>query len=61
MGPTDPNFWQTKIIIILISHINISFFTIYISCNLTLVLMDNYKIHKNKNKQKFSALDFIES
>ena len=29
MGPTDPTFWQIKIIMILISHINI-FFTICI-------------------------------
>ena len=30
-GPTDSNFWQAKIIIILILYINISFLTIHIS------------------------------
>ena len=33
-GPSDPHFWQNKIII-LFFYINISFFTIFISCNLT--------------------------
>ena len=33
MGLTNPNFWQTKIII-MISHIKISFFTINISSNI---------------------------
>ena len=28
MGPTNPIFWQIKIIIILISHVNIFLFTI---------------------------------
>ena len=56
MGPTDPNFRQIKIIIILISHINIYFFTIYNSSNW--FFLDYNKIHK---KQKFSAFDIVES
>ena len=53
--PTDHNFWKTKIIIILISSKNISFFfTIFISCNLIFFLFDYNKINK---KQRFSALE----
>ena len=47
--PTDPNFRQTKIIIILISYINISSFTIYISCNLNFFFQIAIKYIKNKN------------
>ena len=56
--PTDPNFRQTKIIIIPISYINISSFTIYISCNLNFFFQITIKYIK---KQKFSALDIVES
>ena len=47
--PTDPNFRQTKIIIIPISYINISSFTIYISCNLNFFFQIAIKYIKNKN------------
>ena len=47
-GLTDPNFWNIKIIIIMISHIYISFF-IFISSSMTFFLLDYSKIHKNKN------------
>ena len=47
---------QLNFLLILISYINISFFTIYISLTL-LFLLANNKTHK---KQKFSALDIVE-
>ena len=60
MGPTDPNFWQIKIII-LISHINIPFLTIYISSNMIFFFQITIKYKKIKNKKKISALDIVES
>ena len=56
-GPTDRNFWQIKITIILISHTNSSFFTNDISSQYDIFLLDHNKIRKNK---KFSALDIVE-
>ena len=49
-GLTDLNFWNIKIIIIIImiSHIYI-FFIIVISSNMIFFLLDYSKIHKNKN------------
>ena len=48
MGLTNPNCWQTEILI-LISYINISFFTSYISSNLTFFFQSTIKYRKNKN------------
>ena len=56
-GPTDPNFWQIKIMI-LISHVNISFSLLCIFLLILSFSLDDNKIHK---KQKFSALDIFES
>ena len=59
MGQTDTNFWQIKITIKLISHINISFFYYHLCFfQYNLFLLDYNKIHK---KQKFGALDVVES
>ena len=60
-GLTNPSFWQIKIITKMISHINISFFLLflflltYIICFFWATIKD---IHK---KQKFCALDILES
>ena len=52
MDPTDPNFWQIQIII-LISHINISLLIIYFSSDMSCKKVDK--------KQAFCTLDIVES
>ena len=47
-GPTNPNFWQIKITIVLISHINI-FFTAYISPNMIFFFEITIEYIKDKN------------
>ena len=54
MDPTEPNFWQMKMI--LISHKNFFFFTTYFFYY-DFFGLDHNKIHK---KQKFSTLDIAE-
>ena len=56
-GPTDRNFWQIKITIILISHTNFSFFYNWYFFQYDIFLLDHNKIRKNK---KFSAFDIVE-
>ena len=57
MGPTDADFQQIRIII-LISYINISFLYYLFFFKYDLFLLDYDRIHK---KQKFSTLDIVES
>ena len=56
-GPTDPSFWQIKVMIV-ISHINIFLFTIYFSSNMIFFFL---VVIKQIKKQKFSALHIVES
>ena len=49
-GLTDSNFRQTKIKIILISYINISFITIFNSFNMIFFFSITIKYTKNRNK-----------
>ena len=56
MGPTNPNFWQIKIITILILHTK-TYFLLFIFL-LWFFFLDYNKIYK---KQKFGTLDIIES
>ena len=52
-GPTNPNFWQIKIIIILISNLIIFYYLFF--CD---IFLGYNKIDK---KEQFSALDIVES
>lgn len=56
MGPTEPNFWHIKImIVVLISHINIFFSTCFSSI---LILLGYNKIEKSKPLKNMTLLNY---